>query len=1011
MESVLCSGHKKECYLKTGGKPGPNFKRSFYVCSVRESRCDFVQPVSVTPRNCDKHPSAIVELQAICRKDGENRCYFRCHQKKEGTDWCGFKIRKALQGNEKPVKSNKEAKPSSKHEITKELAKGEKKELPSFSSLSNSEHKAPLFGKQDKLEDIKPVKDGNDSFTQWRDSPVKDTSRQKEKANLTSALQKQKELLSRVQLSALPDKGARLKENIQHLESKIQNIDLNKDVSRSSKTHNEPEIIRVHPPNEPGGQPIHKTVKKPTHNEPEIIRVHPPNEPGGQPIHKTVKKPSQQEEVDSDDEDGPLSASNYSENSQIHKHHDPKNLRQTKLTEAFALPKEFLEGSYSQASWQPVALYGGRMTVKRLEEVRNAMDKITNSLHEQLKTCPKEDEEEEDPRGLRVSLMPHQKHALAWLLWRQKQNPSGGILADDMGLGKTLTMISFIMKQKQEDSSLEKKEEEEWLKKDSRHVMKSKSTLIITPASLVHQWGKEVEARCKRGSLDVLIYHGPNRERNINVITSKDIVLTTYKVVSLEIGRKEDTAIADRSLTEEEENEVENEAVCQGKLPLLLQIHWKNVILDEAHDIRNYKSLTATSVTRLKASSRWMLTGTPIQNKLLDMYSLLRFLRFRPFDEYKVWKNQVESNERTGKTRLNIIVQSLLLRRTKDQTVNGKPLIKMTKKKLSNYKLTLSPEEQKLYSKIFKRIQSVVQAYIRSHMDKDSLLAGNSSSYENHHPKHNTASQSGSTATKKPTGKDVLVFLLRLRQCCCHLSLLRESLDKEMTEEIGLDLSLTEQLNDLTLQENDLKGYLDEDSKNENNSQQDVKQKDRDIFRLECQSTKIKALLEMLQAIYKNAEDRIKCVVVSQWTKLLMIVKYHITQAHFTYHLIDGAVPPKKRSEIVDDFNTNPNGAKILLLSLKAGGVGLNLIGGRHLFLLDNHWNPALEEQASDRIYRVGQKHDVEIHRFVCLNTIEEKILTLQSQKRKLAKDVLTTSGQSNSRLQLNDLRMLFEIK
>uniref|UniRef100_A0A0L8GVD2 CCHC-type domain-containing protein n=1 Tax=Octopus bimaculoides TaxID=37653 RepID=A0A0L8GVD2_OCTBM len=710
---------KKECYLKTGGKPGPNFKRSFYVCSVRESRCDFVQPVSITPRNCDKHPSAIVELQAIYRKDSENRCYYRCNQKKEGTDWCGFRMRKALkvtsiyhhrhlmfvfhtgtswmvqedptspgsvlvfsvcfdtgleciqdleavtmdrevwQENEKPIKSNKQANPSSKHEITKELAKGEKKELPSFSSLSKSEHKAPLFGKEDKLEDNKPVKDGNDSFTQWRDSPVKDTSRQKEKASLTSALQKQKELLSRVQLSALPDKGARLKENIQQLESKIQNIDLNKDVSRTSKTHTEPEIIRVHPPNEPGGQPIHKTVNKPTHSEPEIIRVHPPNEPGGEPVHKTVKKPSQQgsssvkNEVDSDD-DEPSSASDYSEKLQIHKHHNPQNLRQVKLTEAFALPKEFLEGSYSQAGWQPATLYGGRMTVTRLEEVRNAMDKITNSLHEgesqinidsclsliirQLKTCPKEDEEEEDPRGLKVSLMPHQKHALAWLLWRQKQNPSGGIL-------------------------------------DSRRVIKSKATLIITPASLVHQWGKEVEARCKSGSLDVLIYHGPKREKNVSVITSKDVVLTTYKVVSLEIGRKEDTAIADRSLTEEEENEAENEPESQGKLPLLLQIHWKNVILDEAHDIRNYKSLTATSVTRLKASSRWMLTGTPIQNKLLDMYSLLRFLRFRPFDEYKVWKNQVESNERMGKTRLNIIVQSLLLRRTKDQTVNGKPLV------------------------------------------------------------------------------------------------------------------------------------------------------------------------------------------------------------------------------------------------------------------------------------------------------------------------------------------------
>ncbi|GFN88635.1 transcription termination factor 2 [Plakobranchus ocellatus] len=143
---------------------------------------------------------------------------------------------------------------------------------------------------------------------------------------------------------------------------------------------------------------------------------------------------------------------------------------------------------------------------------------------------------------------------------------------------------------------------------------------------------------------------------------------------------------------------------------------------------------------------------------------------------------------------------------------------------------------------------------------------------------------------------------------------------------------------------------------------------------------------------------------------MLDIVGHHLANSGISYAVIQGNIPAKKRMDLVDDFNLNLEGAQVMLVSLRAGGVGLNLIGGNHLFLLDSHWNPALEEQACDRIYRMGQRKDVFIHRFLCKDTIEEKILSLQSSKLSLAKSVLSGSGTKSEKLSLNDLRLIFGV-
>ncbi|XP_030842261.1 transcription termination factor 2-like [Strongylocentrotus purpuratus] len=171
-------------------------------------------------------------------------------------------------------------------------------------------------------------------------------------------------------------------------------------------------------------------------------------------------------------------------------------------------------------------------------------------------------------------------------------------------------------------------------------------------------------------------------------------------------------------------------------------------------------------------------------------------------------------------------------------------------------------------------------------------------------------------------------------------------------------------------------------------------------------STRIKFVIDQLEEIHDEgpADSPMKSVIVSQFTEMLDVVASHLSWAGFEYWSIRRAIPPKKRSEAMDDFNNNPRGREVMLVSLKAGRVGLNLIGGNHLFFLDMHWNPVLEDIVCDSICREGQMRIVYIHKFVCVDTIEERILELQEKKRQLAKDVLTGSKEVPSQADLEFL-------
>ncbi|KAL3865169.1 hypothetical protein ACJMK2_006788 [Sinanodonta woodiana] len=712
-----------------------------------------------------------------------------------------------------------------------------------------------------------------------------------------------------------------------------------------------------------------------------------------------------------------------------YKPHNPDGYRQSSyIPEVGEIPPHILQQLYA-ANPQGMALYGGRMTAARLREVGSVTKDAIEKLHKQLETMPSGSEELEDPKGLKLPLMVHQRQALAWLVWREKQTPSGGILADDMGLGKTLTMISLILKQKELAQAGTEEEKTAWLNRKKqldkldKSIIHSEGCLVICPASLIHQWDKEIQKRCKSGLLRVNLYHGPNRERNPLKLASYDVVLTTYNLVGKEVGAPQDDQNAENPVkdedekTEEEDNNFEAaESKSSSSQSNLLRIAWKRIILDEAHSIKNHKSLGALATCRLRAGYRWALTGTPIQNNLLDIYSLLRFLRCSPFDEFKVWKRQVDTGKVTGQDRLNVLVKSLLLRRTKTDTgKSGKPLVNLPSKSSFTHDLELSKEERRIYDMIYAQSRSVLKEYIRRHEEKQMFKDGSSSTnpFQNRNSQTSGAASSamatGSASQmalsssvanqeKGPRGQEILVLLLRLRQCCCHLSLMKAAVDEETQENEGIELTLEEQMRGL---------LLDDDS----NKQEPKLTRSSPLFEKTALSTKMKALLEKVRDINTPGKsNRSKCVIVSQWTQMLEIVSYHLRKMGIFCSLIQGNIPPKKRMEAVEQFNNDPHGPSVMLVSLRAGGCGLNLIGGNHLFLLDCHWNPSLEEQASDRIYRMGQEKDVFIHRFLCKDTIEEKIQELQHRKLTLAKNVLAGHKATNTKLTLEDLRLLFGV-
>ena len=618
----------------------------------------------------------------------------------------------------------------------------------------------------------------------------------------------------------------------------------------------------------------------------------------------------------------------------------------------------------------------------------------------------------DQPHALSTILLPYQRQGLQWLLdhespklptsskedavqlWKASEGiytniatnfsvttapqlASGGILGDDMGLGKTIQIISLIM----------------------ADPHKSKQpTLIVAPLSVMSNWSAQAAAHVKlKYAPKVFIYHGPeNRGLTPAQFEDYDIVITTYQTMSMEIfphGQKE--------------------AVKVPSSTGLFSITWRRVVLDEGHQIRNPKAKQTLAACSLKASSRWIITGTPIVNSLKDLYSHVRFLGVPGgLGEFEIYNSilirPLKAGDRNASLLLRALMSALCLRRTKDMKFID---LKLPKISFHQVPVKFLPHEQERYD--------ALSAEAKGALENVKLKKGQGNGAMTH----------------------LLEILLRMRQVTNHWKLVGEDRIKNLLEliEENKTVDIMNEKNRRALQDLlqlriesqedcpvcmdimrepvitacahafctdciekvietqhkcpmcraemiDNKTLVQPAASLGESSQEDVLDIDP-----ETTSSKIEAMIHILKA--SDAEDNTKTVVFSQWTSFLNIVETQLYKHGLNFTRIDGKMSAARRDAAIETLNTDPS-CKILLASLAVCSVGLNLVAANNVILADSWWAPAIEDQATDRIYRLGQTRDCKVIRLVVEGTIEEEVLEIQADKRKLA---ATAFGEKDS--------------
>ncbi len=471
-------------------------------------------------------------------------------------------------------------------------------------------------------------------------------------------------------------------------------------------------------------------------------------------------------------------------------------------------------------------------------------------------------EEVELPKNFKGSLRPYQKAGYDWLHFL-KNFKFGGCLADDMGLGKTVTTLAFLQKMKEE-------------KPES-------PSILVMPTSLIYNWQKEASKFTPK--IKILIHFGQNRHKDAGAFKFYDLIICSYGVLRLDID-------------------------------FLKNYRFNYAILDESQAIKNPSSLIFRSVIQLNTENRLILTGTPLENSTMDLWSQMSFINpgllgsmayFRDNFQNLIEKQKDEETLQKLFSR----IKPFMLRRHKKQVAKDLP------EKIETIQYCqMSEEQEKIYEE--------TKAFIRNQL----------------------LSEVGSGGIKKSSIL-VLQGLTKLRQLANNPLMVDES----YTGDSG---------------------------------------KDRDVMY---------KLLDVVNEGYKT-------LVFSQFVKHLSLIAKKLGEQNIPYLYLDGST--KNRMELVEKFQ-NEEREKVFLISLKAGGVGLNLTAAEYVFMLDPWWNPAIEAQAVDRAHRIGQTNTVFSYKFITKNTVEEKILDLQNTKKQLFNDLITAEEGFMKSLSEKDILSLLE--
>ncbi len=467
----------------------------------------------------------------------------------------------------------------------------------------------------------------------------------------------------------------------------------------------------------------------------------------------------------------------------------------------------------------------------------------------------------DSPPGFHGELRPYQREGLGWLDYLQRFG-FGGILADDMGLGKTIQVLALLQRR--------------------RYRRQAKGpALAVVPRSLVFNWIQEAAKFTPR--LKVLDYTGQGRHSLREKFAEYDLIITTYGTLRTDITE-------------------------------LTNFEFDYVMLDESQAIKNADSQSAKAARLLRARHRLAISGTPIENHLGELWSVIEFLNPGMFGSDTVFKKYASAGTGAGLDAADRILlaktlRPFILRRTKSQVVQDLP-----EKTEQTLYCDMETEQRRCYDEL--------RVHYRDALLRKDAVELNRSKIE------------------------VLEALLRLRQAACHPGLINPDVSSEPSAKLEM----------------------------------------------------------LLPSIAEVVEEGHKVLVFSQFTSFLAIVRERLDQEQLVYEYLDGRT--RNRAAKVERFQNDPD-CPIFLISLKAGGLGLNLTAAEYVYLLDPWWNPAVEAQAIDRSHRIGQTQHVFAYRLICRGTVEEKILELQQKKRDLADAILNADNRVISTLTREDLEFL----
>jgi ERCC4-related helicase len=450
------------------------------------------------------------------------------------------------------------------------------------------------------------------------------------------------------------------------------------------------------------------------------------------------------------------------------------------------------------------------------------------------------------PEGFRGELRDYQKNGYAWVRFLHKYGLNG-ILADEMGLGKTAQTLAALI--------------------EAHSFGDAKTSLIICPPSVLSAWDEEIKKFTSVADFRTSRYVGSNRQKILSALNHYDAVLTTYTIAARDIE-------------------------------VLSKIAWEYVVLDEAQKIKNNSTATAKACKRLIANHKLALTGTPIENRLSELWSIYDFLMPSYLGGYAKFRDRYEipiikQGDHKATEDLKRRISPFKLRRLKSQVAKELP-----EKILMERYCELTPEQVQLY----KQYASAEQEKIRNLPD-----------------------------AKVRIDTSILTAILRLKQICCHPALVT-----------------------------------------------------KDKSNIYGRSGKLDAFLEIIDELEETGE---RVIIFSQFTEMLEILRKVFDERKHSYFYLDGQTPEKNRAKMIEDFQKGA--VPFFLISLRAGGLGITLTEASCVIHYDRWWNPAVEDQATDRAHRIGQKNMVKVFRIHTTGTIEERIGQLLVKKKDLFDSVI----------------------